>query len=813
MQHRDEHLENYVPEDFSVSASDYHHIHHNIEPDDLPPLPASAYTRTKSSLSILHDDVSQSKIGTRKSSPSQRSYDPYRSSRSALVDEGGNFNVTVHRQASGHTRQSSTNRTVKPHPSRVETLKKQQNRLSTGSSSAWLSTQASPSVRPTSRMSYRSMSRNSIVTSAYPSSPPASIVFRPSSSHKRGVDFSHVRRSSTLSALPTSPRKSGTTTKTGISGDSRPLNTPSKGKAKAVSTLATPQTTPKEMIEPPTLSASYMRDVKANMERARIRKSKTHSQVIDTEARKISVELEKFCEEAFNRESTGSSRKTNTTQAQSSYDTPPSSISNPGSTHSWQGPTSPEHGTGQRSEVSRDTPNSHIARGLAEARKMLSDWHANENNAYQELTYHQLMAQIEHLMQYQAQAMQYDSRRVVSAPEPTQGSLPMISEEEKATSEEKHTPQRPRHNLVPMSNYNIPINAQPAQSEPASATIRLVKPSPSIAPLNVVKTTSSANSPAKSHPSHVANYNEGPSQASCNRFDQQTQLASHRIGPPLAGSPLSPISEDAAAHAVAARHARSMTGKRQGWFGGWRSREDFAKDNTSARPFNVSSRPARQDTASTDLRTHDASVPTPRSSMKPSQSAQRPGFLAMFRKKRSKKSSPLQSHMAIGMLLRNLDNLNAYTDFYLIVDDDSNQSQTALSQASSHSQRARGTSRIQGFYSHISATRSRIASSGSNEEERDLGIQRNWFARILHIKPASQAMCFRIPRGRVRQALVRLLRGWKTAGIDDVMFDRQKNLIFARVVSDNCKFVINRYVENGLKLTLNKTSRLKKLRL
>ena len=124
----------------------------------------------------------------------------------------------------------------------------------------------------------------------------------------------------------------------------------------------------------------------------------------------------------------------------------------------------------------------------------------------------------------------------------------------------------------------------------------------------------------------------------------------------------------------------------------------------------------------------------------------------------------------------------------VIVDRGKNESQTALSQTSSNSQQTQSSTRKRGFYQQLSATRSRIAAATSNEEDRDLGIQRNWIARILHIKPASQPMCFQIPRGRVRQALVRLLRSWKDAGIDDVVFDREKNLIFARIVNDNCRF-------------------------
>lgn len=65
--------------------------------------------------------------------------------------------------------------------------------------------------------------------------------------------------------------------------------------------------------------------------------------------------------------------------------------------------------------------------------------------------------------------------------------------------------------------------------------------------------------------------------------------------------------------------------------------------------------------------------------------------------------------------------------------------------------------------------------------------QQNWLARVLHIKPASRVVCFQIGRGRVRQELVRLLREWKKYGVRDVSFDRQTNIVAARVDKVNCK--------------------------
>lgn len=71
---------------------------------------------------------------------------------------------------------------------------------------------------------------------------------------------------------------------------------------------------------------------------------------------------------------------------------------------------------------------------------------------------------------------------------------------------------------------------------------------------------------------------------------------------------------------------------------------------------------------------------------------------------------------------------------------------------------------------------------------RAVETQQNWLARFLHIKPVTQALCFRVGRGRARQEIVRLLRDWRRYGIQDISFSRETNVIAARVDKSNCKF-------------------------
>lgn len=86
--------------------------------------------------------------------------------------------------------------------------------------------------------------------------------------------------------------------------------------------------------------------------------------------------------------------------------------------------------------------------------------------------------------------------------------------------------------------------------------------------------------------------------------------------------------------------------------------------------------------------------------------------------------------------------------------------------------------------------RSKLATGNGEQraDSRDLGVQRSWLTRFLHIKPASRIMCFETGRGRVRTELVRLLRNWRSYGLRDIVLDREKNLIFGRLAAENCEF-------------------------
>lgn len=71
--------------------------------------------------------------------------------------------------------------------------------------------------------------------------------------------------------------------------------------------------------------------------------------------------------------------------------------------------------------------------------------------------------------------------------------------------------------------------------------------------------------------------------------------------------------------------------------------------------------------------------------------------------------------------------------------------------------------------------------------KRNIEPQRNWLARLFRFKPASRYLCFSISRVRARQETVILLREWRKYGIRDVEVDKQRNIVFARVGKVNRK--------------------------
>ncbi|KAK8114095.1 Pkinase-domain-containing protein [Apiospora kogelbergensis] len=80
---------------------------------------------------------------------------------------------------------------------------------------------------------------------------------------------------------------------------------------------------------------------------------------------------------------------------------------------------------------------------------------------------------------------------------------------------------------------------------------------------------------------------------------------------------------------------------------------------------------------------------------------------------------------------------------------------------------------------------SRADQRNENVATRNIEPQQNWLARLFRVKPATDHLCFNIPRRRVRQEIAILLKEWRRYGIRDIQVDKGRNIVFGRVGSHN----------------------------
>lgn len=63
----------------------------------------------------------------------------------------------------------------------------------------------------------------------------------------------------------------------------------------------------------------------------------------------------------------------------------------------------------------------------------------------------------------------------------------------------------------------------------------------------------------------------------------------------------------------------------------------------------------------------------------------------------------------------------------------------------------------------------------------------NWFMKIFNIKPASRVFALSVSKPRAKKEILKILREWKKYGMEKIRFDRQSNVLRARVGERNCK--------------------------
>jgi len=217
--------------------------------------------------------------------------------------------------------------------------------------------------------------------------------------------------------------------------------------------------------------------------RLKLRKPESPTKYIQGEARKVSMELGKVMEEAFNRSSVGSSVRSDAYHDASQYDSPPTSFSNTrdsgGSTLAATPGAKLLFGERPLPPTPAETPTTFLQRKLAETRADI----ARRRNEDDDTTEH-FNEVLEHLDRLMVPGV--GGKRTVSAPakSPERQPLRAIPEEVKADSGngfDAHVPQR-RTVTDPVRPLGRRVVTEQQQ------TIRMVDGSPTrVAPLNIRK--------------------------------------------------------------------------------------------------------------------------------------------------------------------------------------------------------------------------------------------------------------------------------------------------------------------------------------
>ena len=456
--------------------------------------------RSQSQYSILNDEHLYSKHSFYEPLSSDGSYDPFRASREPIAAENGHYmNVSVHRGTSSGSRKLRA-ATSQVHRQgsllRIQTLKNSKRRSSSLSST--VSKKGSPAQR-SSAAKRRSTSRGSTSSSLWPSSPP--IIMRPSSMHRRGVSFSHLRRSSTASGFTAEPAGPQYTPE-----QRRFLNRPQESTGNI-------SVSSSRIIAPPVHAVRSLKEPAAsNIPRVRIRRPASPSKYIEKEARKVSTELEKVMEEAFNHCSISSSVRTSIADRNRDpfeYDTPPTSFSDRGSGGMLTTPT-------DRSAIQNrplpslpnETPNTFLRRELAETRERLATRLASEDGDTT-TNFNEVLEHLDRLMQpptYPDPTTKRTSSAPLAKSPEYPGYLHMIPEEGRASEANELRGKASKR----YRNVTEPISRRPANQACGATdqtnTIRVVDPtSPTpIAPLNIRKRSgASMNSQYTTSGNHV----------------------------------------------------------------------------------------------------------------------------------------------------------------------------------------------------------------------------------------------------------------------------------------------------------------------
>ena len=733
----------------------------------------------------------------------EESYDPYRPSRAQIVeDQADRARITLLRvtsQSQGSSRKPSTRlgSTTSARTPAIARAQGAEDVYSIASSPPPSMTMHSAGPSQLQRMmTNRQMSQgNSRMTMSSRRSIRSNssvVIARKSTSYKRNVSFVHNRKRSFSGRHPGLRSQEHHTSPFTLQERFFRDQSRSQSHAKAKEILLSPSTSLKET--PRLEDLPVVRSRKSPVKEHAAKKPRVASHYWKDDARKVSVEMEKLCDDAFNRSPLASSIPTPRTEAtgnrfsQNTYSSPATSFS----VHEDPVPVSvTRHSKARQIELDyqqrplplppateRQMDSEHLGsytqRELAKTRDLLKKRAAEATMSPGYLD--EVIAHLDRLMQPSTVRLHEEERRAVSTPEPSSG-IPR-----KDTFEQ----------IMEKNNIGFRSASEPSKRQNADhiqSSIRVVDSADGLKPISPVKPLTIRKKSESSTPSAGSPRQVIPTERLFTTEDLYSQQVEERRSAGLAvleNPNLEPIDEDEDRENFdpATRRTDLIEPKKRNWFRRHQHVQQSRDDNIGP-PLPVKDQ--RQPLSYLHPLEHKARNRASDVLSEESQTSEykkRSGKARFFKIFSSKYDSKESERSAGGDYdLGDADSL--------VTEDSTFKYNPRHAYMSGALQNA----------SHNSALKPDKYGKNSSGEDTMMPppqIARvivpqpqNWLARFLRIKPAVNVMCFQVSKVRARKEVAGVFREWRRFGMRDIVVDKTAGKIWARVDVKNCMCIFS----------------------
>ncbi|KAL8963391.1 MAG: hypothetical protein Q9193_000344 [Seirophora villosa] len=807
LNYQEEQLEDYQGPTIEHSASDYHHQRKYEKP---PPMPHRSSTRVSlqppgiqhgqasSRYSILVEETPRRSVSHRRPSHSSQqrpptsssarrrpsslaetegSYDPFRPSRAQFPKAPADHTrITVLRNISNRNTGkgqsfSSLNRRV---PSKAST--QYQAQLPTPIIDGFSIASSPPPTNSSQLARLRNERRISRASTRHTfSSSTGTRVVHKSSSSRRGVSFAHIRKRS-VSDDVSSRRYSSL----------RPAPFSKSSQTRAVSTpLPSMPVSPHQETPSPTVAPTVVRSRKAIPDADSRGKPRITSQYWKEDTRKVSKELENFCDEAFNRVSVASSAPTTNTATtdRKSCGTPATSRS----VHDLEPmPVGAVRRVAKSSDLrayeNRPLPRppveeslgSFTHRELAKTKEVLIKRAAGSGITPGALD--EVIAHLDRLMQPSEIRLKEENRRAVSTPD--QGLAPNKDTFERFLERTD----------VELRAASDPTAGSPRKRRRQADTIRTVdernaqKDISPVKPLTIRK-KSNSSTPSTETLRKRSSHELLPPQVDPRYYDRHQPVERRSAGLNLLQKSLEPIVEQADDREKDEFRPRTVIKKKSWFFRGHQAKKSEDAENMPPPPL-----PPPKDTQQgfQNLGGRKEVPPWKRASDPASETSQnsdskkegtfgKAKLLKLFGKKdlKSQRSSQeLKGDYGLEDDASFCSSSSTSHQPYLMSGALQNKSTTTV-----------GRRRDKQPYGNNNKNNNTSSLSfAAAAAPREIQPQhQNWLMKFLRIKPAVTVLPFQVSRVRARKEIVHVLREWKRYGMRDIVVDKAAGRVWCRV--------------------------------